>query len=59
MKLDFKMVIFLLKFGNRHFSLCKLASLQVLIHVYSGTFGRKKSLTLIKNGILAVSDVVV
>ena len=26
LKLDFKMVSFLLKFGNRHFSLCKHAS---------------------------------
>ena len=56
LKLDFKMVSFLLKFGERKFSLCKLAFSLVLIHVYS--FWKKKILTLIKNNELAVSDVV-
>ena len=56
LKLDFKMVSFILKLGNRHFSLCKLASVNTRLQRH---FWKKQLLTLIKSDILAHSDVVV
>ena len=41
LRIDFKMVSFLSKFGNRHFPLFKIVSYRVIIHVYSGISKKK------------------
>ena len=41
--IDFKMVSFLLKFGNRHFLLFQIVSYRFIIHVYSGIWEKKVS----------------
>ena len=42
LRIDFKMVSFLLKFGNRRFPPFKIACYQVIMHVYGGIWIRKK-----------------
>ena len=47
LRIDSKMVSFLLKFGNRHFPPFKIiVSYQLIIHVYSGIW-KKKSIDIL------------
>ena len=41
LRIDFEMVSFLLKFGNRHFPLFKIVSYRLIIHVYNGIWKKK------------------
>jgi len=40
-RIDFKMVSFLLKFGNLDFRLLKIVSYRLIIHVYDGIWKKK------------------